>query len=419
MNDLFYTLFLEYQETENEWVQLPFSNTENPKWNVKRQCIYTNGVVIGKYREQDVKTLQAIQLENPDNEIYQVISNHYFAKICALQCHDNPDYIKIEELKCNYAEFHELKRLPLNEWINRHSDWVRCTCPQIKVNEVRGFLYLYYAFEDYKRSKDHPLNINQERIEELYLGIFDKTSQFQKYGLLPVDDYRELLCVDPPRICDSLINKTLMLKNLPLQLADKFQELIQQGKIGGLLVRVSNTQVYDGQFREGILLEEVERGKVFSLTNLGTYMVTKLFSDNYDDCLWIVIDSENITFEELCEDFMVFDNQVVTQVVHLQYMFQDNNSYITHLDHEYIFYTLEEFEQRKTNVRQKGNAQQRMKSFKIDNANIPFNLSYDVSWKNRYGMPCPPKRIPFLCYVLDCYFTHKDLLLEYFNKTLI
>ena len=55
----------------------------------------------------------------------------------------------------------------------------------------------------------------------------------------------------------------------------------------------------------------------------------------------------------------------------MQYIKDGDETYITHLDHEFIFYTVDEYEARINNVHQKGTVRPRMKSFKIDNAKIP------------------------------------------------
>lgn len=65
---------------------------------------------------------------------------------------------------------------------------------------------------------------------------------------------------------------------------------------------------------------------------------------------------------------------------------------------------------------QRGKAQARMKLFKIDHAKIPFNSRMRISRKDEDGNELPQENEQFLCYVLECYFKHKDLLKEYFQK---
>ena len=148
----------------------------------------------------------------------------------------------------------------------------------------------------------------------------------------------------------------------------------------------------------------------------GSYSVSKLYSEKYENCMWVIIDPPNITFEELCEDFDIYEDMVITQVIHLQYVIEHEKTYITHLDHEYIFYSIDEYERRLIDVTQKGEAQARMKSFKIDHARIPFDRRCKVLRRDEEGNDLPLENEQFLCYVLECYFKHKDLLKEYFQK---
>lgn len=194
--------------------------------------------------------------------------------------------------------------------------------------------------------------------------------------------------------------------------------MMSKGMINNLAVRLLNDSGYKGNISLEYLSEFLEIGKPFDFVNLGNYSVSKLYSTltAYGDCLWVVTDPGNITFEELCDDFVDFEGTIVTQVVHLQYKFLDGKTYITHLDHEYVFYTPEEYNNRIINATQKGTAKQRMKSFKIDNSKIPFDFRCEVSRKNENGHGLQVEKEQFLCYVLECYFKHKDLLNEYFQK---
>lgn len=82
------------------------------------------------------------------------------------------------------------------------------------------------------------------------------------------------------------------------------------------------------------------------------------------------------------------------------------------------FYTIDEYENRMSNATQKGTAKTRMKSFKIDNSRIPFDYRCEVLRKDENGNDLPQKDEQLLCYVLESYFKHKDLLKEYFQNIL-
>lgn len=100
------------------------------------------------------------------------------------------------------------------------------------------------------------------------------------------------------------------------------------------------------------------------------------------------------------------------------YEIEGECAFITHLDHEYVFYTIDEYENRMSSATQKGTAKTRMKSFKIDNSRIPFDYRCEVLRKDENGNDLPQKDEQFLCYVLESYFKHKDLLKEYFQNIL-
>ena len=154
------------------------------------------------------------------------------------------------------------------------------------------------------------------------------------------------------------------------------------------------------------LYEELEWGQYLNLNNLDKITVTKLYSENINDTLWIKIDKQNITFEEICDNFDVYANAIVTQVIHLEYIKEDNEFFITHLDHEYIFYTEDEYLKRESDINQKGTAKPRMKSFKIDNARIPLNYKVEIKRRDVDNVSWIVQTEPFLLYVLDLQDVH-------------
>jgi len=287
---------------------------------------------------------------------------------------------------------------------------------EISYSEIRVLLFIYYSFSNYDYQRKHPFCSDLNELEVVYKGNLDKQNQFFKYGIVPVDDERELLAIEPPRIYDRKINKTFFTKNVPLNLLKKIADMMSSGIVRNFSVRLLNEPGYDGKMYCEYIAEALERGKVFDFVNLGNYSISRLYSKEYENCMWVVIDPQNITFEELCKDFEIYNNMIVTQVVHLQYEMNGKCVYITHLDHEYIFYTIDEYENRLNNATWKGTAKTRMKSFKIDNSRIPFNYRCEVLRKDENGNDLPQEDEQFLCYVLECYFKHKDLLKEYFQE---
>jgi hypothetical protein len=73
---------------------------------------------------------------------------------------------------------------------------------------------------------------------------------------------------------------------------------------------------------------------------------------------------------------------------------------ITHIDHEYVFYDEAGIKAKKNKLLTKGEARDRYKTFKIDDAIIPFSLEVSNN---------------LLYQVLISYFTKGDLVDEYFK----
>lgn len=410
-------LFSDYKKTQEEYTQAMSPDTILPNWDSKRLGVYINGVVIGKYREKDAETLKVIHSDILPKEIKRVISSYYKDKIKELSLINNKNVIQLNELKRKTKALEELENINLECWIKKYENWIYEESMGV-IKDTVGLVYIFYAYKEYNKIKNSLYNSDQDNILKAYNGGIDKMPAFSKYGLLPIDDDRELMCIRPPRIYDRTINKTLFLKNIPINVANKFYELLEKNVINEISVRVSNNNIFDHKYSISILLEEVERGNIFSFLNIGICDVTKLYSKNFGDCLWIIIDKENITFEEMCDDFDVYDDKIITQVIHLQYRNMDKDTIITHLDHEYIFYTEDEYSLRIRNPRQKGEAAHRIKSFKIDKSRIPFTYPCNVECKDNNGENIDSIQIPFIYFVLENYFKHKDLLKEYFQKIL-
>lgn len=271
------------------------------------------------------------------------------------------------------------------------------------------FVYLNLKHKEYEKEHAHSI-FEQKNIEKIYNSVFDKTSSYKTYGLIPVDNDRTLHSFDDPvRIYDHEINKTVFLQT-PRPLAMVLQKLTAEKYINQIAFRGDDQFIYDGENHCSSLMEAVEAGKIFDFDIASLPEMSKLVSDSsYDDSLWITVDEANITFEELCADIFVEGDLIVTQVIHLQY----GEKNITHIDHEYVFYSLEEYGERQR-VRRKGGAAKRFKTFKVDKSSIPFN--YDCLMLSLDGKEI---LVPFVYFVLNTYFVHKDLLKEYFQKILM
>lgn len=385
-----------------------FYTTEYAKGNVGYDKIlvdYVNGPLLGKIREKDSLTLQTLKNGVTDEVLKNEIQLYFSFEIDKLNSSATPEELKV--IKTN-----------INEYINAELSLKRDISEfmSLSLNEKRVYIFLDYAYRNYSTEIDSKFNNDLSRLNQSLKNILIQEHQFTKYGLVHVNDNRELIVLNPPRIFDKTTNTTYYTKNISLNLLSKINRLKEEGFIKDLSVRLKNSPGLPEKNMFCILNEELERGQYLDLSNLDKIPVTKLYSKNINDNLWIVIDNQNITFEEICDDFNIYNDMITTQVVHLEYFKENNEYFIKHLDHEYIFYTEDEYNSRQTNPNQKGTAKPRLKSFKIDNARIPLNCMIEVDHRADDNDSWITQQEPFLYYVLDSYFEHKDLLNEYFQK---
>lgn len=287
----------------------------------------------------------------------------------------------------------------------------------IFINEpekILSYVFINLKYQYFQADKRQRVVRDQPNTDKLYKDFFSKKSEYRTYGLIPISEKIELSAIDEPvRLFDHVHNKTIFLQ-IPRPLAMVLNNLIKEQFISQISFRADDAYIYTGENHISYLAETVEKGRVFTLDLWKLPESTKLFSNSYEDSLWVKHEGTDITFEELCEDFCTDDDVIITQMVHLQYNKESRT--ISHLDHEYIFYGIDEYEKRMRYHNIKGKMKKRIKTFKIDASKIPFDYPCEMikieeckrEWIN----------VPFIYFVLDNYFTHKDLLQEYFRNIL-
>lgn len=277
---------------------------------------------------------------------------------------------------------------------------------------VEAFVAEYYVvykvvllfYEEYRRSRyvldDIELDLSASLID-LYSGVDvrlqDVDRQFAKYGLLSFNENMRFDCDHLARgVVDKRLNKFF---SIPVSqiLAESIYQLYSDGKVGTLAFRIKC--IADGRPS----MEEKAYGSILDLEVSELPAVSEFYSvERFGDKLTVIHDqkSQSLIFEELNDDFQLAGDSVVTQLVHLEYERTEGGYLITHIDHEQILYSLDQYEQRvsEADVSVRGH---KVKSFKIDGASIPF----DYRFKDEL----------FLVIVLDDFFVNKKLIAEYFE----
>lgn len=364
-----------------------------PEYCKNSDVDYVNGILCGLLRKKDEDLLRLINTD-VDEEVIR-ISIQRELKFDILKCKLKSDIISKLQMKIYCMMIKELQELQLEEWINKHYGVLLCKLPL------------------------------QEEIERVYGNKFSKSSVYKRYGLIPIDDNRKVLCVDPPRIYDLEEDITVFLCTV---LSNSFVKMLVEmkklGMIGDLAFHGDDSKVYHGKNDIGILQEALETGRIFEQNAVKALPgLSKLYSQDYEDNLWVHHNAEKseITFEEMKKDFTISGEKVVTQVIHLKYKSKTTGAVekfvITHIDHEYILYTDESYISRIANGNTHG--QIKIKTFKADHARIPFDYPCQA-FENSVKIGEEPKEItvPFIYYVLNNFFEHKDLLREYFENIL-
>ncbi len=266
---------------------------------------------------------------------------------------------------------------------------------------ITKVLYDQYIPTKHGRFDKENINLLEEFFETNGISLSEIDNQYNKYGLLTISDEFDLVNVQyNPMLYHKKVESFIRFDEVSKNLFYKLIELKSRGEIINLALR-PDYHCAEDKLGLSYLTEEVERGITFSLENFERDSITKLYSNNYDNQLWINIENANITFEEFLDNFIVYKESIVTQVIHAEYTVTNGDIYITHIDHEFIFYTLEEYEKRKSNPNQKGEARTRFKTFKIDDSKIPVTDAHSNN---------------FFLFVLEEYFINKDLIQEYFNS---
>lgn len=236
-----------------------------------------------------------------------------------------------------------------------------------------------------------------EEYKSIDIELDNVDPQFLKYKLLSKNEYITINNdKDSQTITDSRIGKFFWI-NIPQKLLSSIQELIDSNCIKNISFRI------DGVSESLPAMEEMAFGEKLKINVSELPILSKFYSEKeYNDNLWVRHDlnKKSLTFEELTDNFEIFNDCVVTQVIHLEYKCENKDFYISHLDHEFIVYTMDEYYKRTSSSDHKGH--KKIKTFKIDNSKIPFLYK--------------PKGEYFLYQVLDAYLINKGLVSEYFEN---
>lgn len=367
--------------------------------------VFNYGIVEALYLNKDNYLLQLLKKKCNYNDLMQLIyefckeTNIKSIKMfrdCGISYEDAIN-------KYNYKEVIVFDNEKPIDFVNRTNHLILDNHKKDNTNEKETFLFLYFSYEYRDR------NLEQQTINNLYNDL--------DYGLITLDKNRNILykhkyICNFPRLYDSKLKKTIFI-DISVSLLDIFMKLYNNHKVEKLSFRGVDYLVYDGKIDKEILQESII-GKPFSY-DLNKYIkFTQVYDYNYKNKLVVVHDSNNIYFEEIIDGYYENKDFIETHLIHFEY--DSIRGIISHLDHEYVFYTKEEFIKKESKLNMIGTYKKRYKTFKLDGCSIPINYkcqSYKVENGNIVNIEAP-----FIYCVINDLFEQKELINEYFNLTI-
>ncbi|MFW2353373.1 hypothetical protein ACN4FR_04335 [Aliarcobacter butzleri] len=329
----------------------------------------------------------------------------------------------IEE-KINEEKFHKYKITliekkldisSLKEYIDKYSycllgeiclTWNKDYPEVMNENYIKIYEPLYsiveILFKDYK-SKSTPF-INFEEIENTkkqLIDIYSPANYIDKYNLLKFSKSHNLYVSykEVSHIVDSEKQKYFYSDYISTIIFEVIKDLMEKKYLNDISFLVTYIR------NDCVMLEEKEYGRLFSYDLKELPNISCFYDENLSDNKLIIKkqieDSKiSLTFETLKDDFISQEEQIITNLIHLEIETINNEEFITHLDHEFILYKLDEYEDKINSYSKKGS--KKIKTFKIDNSQIPLKYNY--------------KGTPILIHFIMEFLDNKELIAEYFSK---
>ena len=297
------------------------------------------------------------------------------------------------------------KQLEILDWVELKKNYecissVQCLDWKIILLEDLYEEYIKYRNNSnkYEYSSDNPLS------------KFYKGKGIDRYGLFPVSGGFLIKANGIPKIYDTKNDTHIIIRFVPNDFV-KFLKKLKSNYCFDIAFRPDYELIGEHIKDLSPIFDSVSCwGKTFE-----TY-ISQLPSlsgmDDFESGSHLIIKKEgntDLTFEELIDDFEIYEDYIVTQVVHLQYINNQGKEYVTHIDHEYVFYNIDDYDKKLKNKlttkggesRQSKEYPKKIKTFKIDNAKIEFTRDADSN---------------IVFQTLKAFFQNDVLINEYFER---
>ena len=125
-------------------------------WSGEKEAIYSNGVVFGRFRENDEVTMQMLKKGVEDEALKEEIRLEIERNIKSLEQSEELDFMQKKILSSQKSELSGLQTISMDEWIEKNCGWLERDLQEITNSEKKVFLYLFYSFKNFMYERKHP-----------------------------------------------------------------------------------------------------------------------------------------------------------------------------------------------------------------------------------------------------------------------
>ena len=214
---------------------------DDPNWTDQRRSDYINGIILGMHKEKNPTLLSLMKKQYDNNELHRLLckavdqTNATGQKMFS-DCGINPENAPRQQ--------YPAKEENLVEWYRGYNS---CMIEQLSSEDedsIISFLYIYYAYEEYRTDRDARSEREQPNVHKVYQDETD--DDFYNWNLVPViDAHRALKACTPPRIFDKQKSLTLFV-DLPKPFVEVLIKLQECDAIGKLAVRCKDNEIFEG-----------------------------------------------------------------------------------------------------------------------------------------------------------------------------
>lgn len=126
-------LIIDYINTQNEW-QAHFWTDNVEAWDGKRLALYGNGVVLGKFREKDLLTMQTLKRGVTDSAHKEEILDSCRNEVKELECVEDPTFMHIVSLDRSKKRIAALVADSVDMWILKNCEWANGEKEQVRID---------------------------------------------------------------------------------------------------------------------------------------------------------------------------------------------------------------------------------------------------------------------------------------------